>query len=120
MFIGTALFENLMTFSVLANTVVMALDGYENTEKTKAQLDAYNTVFTWIFIVEMAAKLLAIGPNKYVGEPLNLLDGSCVVISIVEIVIFSGQESGSLSALRTARIFRTFRVLRVARLLRFM
>ena len=69
----------------------------------------------------MAIKLLAIGPKKYVGEPMNLLDGFCVVISIVEILIFSGGESGgSLSALRTARIFRTFRVLRVARLLRFM
>ena len=31
MFVRTAFFENLMTISVLANTIVMALDRYENT-----------------------------------------------------------------------------------------
>jgi hypothetical protein len=54
---------------------------------------------------------------------MNLLDGACVIISVIEIVIglASGSEGGgSLSAFRTVRVFRTFRVLRVARLLRFM
>ena len=88
MFIRTSFFENLMTLSVLANTIVMALDRYDNTAQTKARLDTYNTVFTWIFIAEMAIKLLAIGPKKYVSEAMNLLDGFCVVISIIEIALF--------------------------------
>ena len=119
-FVRTALFENLMTFSVLWNTVVMALDRYGNDEETEAKLDFYNLVFTWVFIAEMALKLLAVGPRKYVAEPMNLLDGSCVLISIFELILFSSEGGGALSAVRTARVFRTFRVLRVARLLRFM
>ena len=128
MLVRTALFENFMTFSVLVNTVVMALDRYGNDEETEATLDFYNLIFTWIFIVEMALKLLAIGPKKYCAEPMNLLDGSCVLLSIFELVVVgseggklgSGGSGGSLSAFRTTRVFRTFRVLRVARLLRFM
>ena len=72
----------------------------------------------------MCLKLLAIGPKKYVREPMNLLDGACVLISVVEIVIAAitdgAEGGGSLSAFRTVRVFRTFRVLRVARLLKFM
>ena len=54
---------------------------------------------------------------------MNLLDGGCVTISVVEMLIALAAGSsggGSLSAFRTVRVFRTFRVLRVARLLRFM
>ena len=120
MFVRTALFENLMTLSVLLNTIAMGLDSYGNDEETEAKLDFYNLIFTWIFIAEMGLKLLAMGPTKYVHEPMNLLDGSCVILSIFEIVITSNEGGGSLSAFRTARVFRTFRVLRVTRLLRFM
>ena len=123
MFVKTSLFENFMTFCVLTNTIVMAMDKYGNDAETEAQLTFYNSIFTWIFIVEMGLKLLAIGPKKYVQEPMNLLDGACVLISIVELAIAAAAGSeggGGLSAFRTVRVFRTFRVLRVARLLRFM
>ena len=80
-----------------------------------------NSVFTWIFIVEMGCKLLAIGVSKYCQEKMNLLDGAVVLLSIVELVITAtGQKGGggNLQAFRTVRVFRTFRVLRVTRLLR--
>lgn len=54
-----------------------------------------NTVFTWIFIVEMGCKLLAFGPKKYAGDKMNLLDGAVVILSIIEIVIAeTGQAEG--------------------------
>ena len=80
-----------------------------------------NSVFTWIFIVEMACKLLAFGPKKYCADKMNLLDGAVVLLSIVELMITAtGGDSGggNLQAFRTVRVFRTFRVLRVTRLLR--
>ena len=123
MFVKSSFFENFMTFCVLANTIVMAMDKYGNDADVEATLDFYNNIFTWIFIVEMVLKLLAIGPKKYVKEPMNLLDGACVLISVMELGIGLATDSeggGSLSAFRTVRVFRTFRVLRVARLLRFM
>ena len=78
-----------------------------------------NNAFTWIFICEMGLKLLALGPQKYCRVKMNLLDGSIVILSIVELIVQKNQEKGgSLTALRTVRIFRFFRVLRVTRILR--
>jgi len=140
----SALFDNSMLIAVLLNTVVMAMESYGLTQDDKFYLEAANSVFTWIFIVEMATKLLAIGVGKYCEEGMNLLDGGVVLLSCVELAMSGGGEpcckdrdecftypqrepckedgevaaSGDLSAFRTIRIFRTFRVLRVARLLR--
>ena len=45
-------------------------------------------------IVEMTWKLLAIGPKKYVAEPMNVLDGAVVMLSIIEIAIAAVGGSG--------------------------
>ena len=97
------------------------MDSYDIDEATYDTLTQMNDVFTWIFIVEMALKLLARGPKKYAKEPMNLLDGGVVILSIVELVmglLGGGSGTGSLQAFRTVRVFRTFRVLRVTRILR--
>ena len=120
-FIRLSIFENFLTGCVLINTVVMAMDSYDIDAQTEADLVFMNDIFTWIFIVEMTIKLLARGPKKYANEPMNLLDGGVVTLSIVEVVLTaSGGASGagSLQAFRTVRVFRTFRVLRVTRVLR--
>lgn len=120
-FIRTSLFENLMTLSVLVNTIGMALDSYDIDPQMQKTLEDMNTIFTWIFIVEMCMKLLARGVKKYTADRMNLLDGAVVSLSIVEIVMASlggGAGAGNLQAFRTVRVFRTFRVLRVTRILR--
>ena len=85
-------------------------------------LDSLNAVFTWIFIFEMASKILAIGINKYAGDRMNYLDGGVVSLSIFELVmesVLAGAEGGvNLSAFKTLRMLRTFRVFRIARLLK--
>ena len=121
MFVKTSLFENFMTLSVLLNTIVMAMDSYGIDKELELTLEDINQVFTWIFIVEMSCKLLAVGPKKYVGEKMNILDGAVVILSIIEMAMVAVGGSGgggSLQAFRTIRVFRTFRVLRVTRLLR--
>jgi hypothetical protein len=83
-------------------------------------LDGSNVYLTWIFIVEMFSKLLAIGITKYAADRMNWLDGFVVILSLVEMIasaILSGQGTG-LATFKTVRMFRTFRVFRVARLLR--
>jgi hypothetical protein len=121
MFVRTAIFDQFMTLSVLINTIVMAMDRYGIDEQEEIVLNDMNTWFTWIFIVEMSMKLLAFGPKKYAGDKMNLLDGSVVILSIIEIIIAAQGDADSganLQAFRTVRVFRTFRVLRVTRLLR--
>ena len=46
-----------------------------------------NAFFTWVFIIEMGIKLFAIGPGKYCMESMNIIDGSVVLLSIVELSI---------------------------------
>lgn len=75
-----------------------------------------NKFFTITFAVEMCLRILAIGPAKWLADKMNYMDGTIVILSMIELLFMSG--SGALSALRAVRIFRVFRVLRVARLLR--
>jgi len=117
--VKSAYFDNFMLLSVLFNTVSMASERYGMTQDEKDLLEWANVIFTWIFIIEMTVKLLAIGFKKYCTETMNIIDGSVVLISIVEIVMSAGVSSGSnFQAFRTVRIFRTIRVVRVTRLLR--
>ena len=81
------LFDNFLTFCVLMNTIVMGMDSYDIDEKLASDLEYLNNIFTWIFIVEMCIKLLAIGPRKYSANVMNLLDGGVVMLSIIEMAM---------------------------------
>jgi len=118
-FTKSSFFDNLMTLCVLLNTICLALDRYGQSKQAEENLTFYNSIFTWIFIVEMSLKLLGQGVAKYMADRMNYLDGGVVFLSVFEMTIMSG-GGGAMSAFRTVRIFRTFRVLRVARLLRGM
>lgn len=71
----------------------------------------------------MFSKLLAVGVIKYLGDRMNYLDGSVVLLSIFELImesILAGSAGLGLDAFKTLRMLRTFRVFRIARLLRAM
>ena len=80
------IYENLMTFFVLLNTITLAIDHYGIKEELTDLLELANTYFTWVFIFEMVTKLLGIGIVKYCDEKMNLLDGLVVLLSIFEMV----------------------------------
>ena len=93
---------------------------YNIDEELLKFLDTCNEYFTWIFIFEMFTKLISIGVGKYCSERMNYLDGSVVILSIIEMVaqsILEGEDLG-LDAFKTIRMLRTFRVFRIARLLK--
>jgi hypothetical protein len=105
-----------MTLCVIGNTVVLSLDFYGASDLIQQSCALANTYFTMIFASEMLLRIVAFGARKYLADKMNYMDGTIVILSLVEIAFMSG--SGALSALRSVRIFRVFRVLRVARLLR--
>lgn len=57
-------------------------------------LKEFNIVFTWLFIYEMGSKLIAIGIGKYVADKMNYIDGTVVILSIVEIIIEAALSGG--------------------------
>jgi Ion transport protein len=115
-FMNSQVVEHSMTCFVLGNTVVMSLDYYGAPQNIQDFTAAANTFFTLVFTIEMGLRIIAIGPAKWLADKMNYMDGTIVLLSLVELIFMSG--SGALSALRAVRIFRVFRVLRVARLLR--
>jgi len=46
-----------------------------------------NTVFTSIFVIEMFIKNVAFGPLGYIRDPVNVFDGTIVIISMLDISI---------------------------------
>ena len=72
-----------MTFCVVANTIVLALDHYGISESMLEILTLLNDIFTYIFIAEMGLKLIGIGVIDYCRDSMNYLDGLVVILSIV-------------------------------------
>ena len=117
--VKSSLFDNLLTFAVLCNTITLSLTSANMTTEMEQALENSNGVFTWIFIYEMFIKWIAVGIGKYFADAMNILDGFVVWLSIFELVFEQVSDgSANLSAFRTIRMLRTFRVFRVARLLR--
>ena len=73
-----------MTFAILLNTFLLALDQYPAQYQ---ELEILNDILSYLFIFEMCAKLLGLGFEDYVSDKFNIFDGSVVMVSLVEIII---------------------------------
>ena len=83
-FVKGAFFDNFMTFAVLLNTITLSMDKYGIEPEISDFLYVSNKWFTYIFLFEFTTKLMAIGVAKYCADSMNLLDGSVVMLSMVE------------------------------------
>ncbi len=111
--------NGFLTLCVLANTVVLALNRYGMSTSESNTLDNINTMFTGIFIAEMALKLMGVGIVGYLSDAMNYVDGIVVIFSVIELIFLnSSGSSGVFRAFQAFRIVRTFRVVRMVRLLR--
>jgi len=113
LFVTRPLYDNLMLICVIFNTVILAMNGFVNTDQ--APYSTMNTFFTYIFTVDLVLKVFAYG-IYFFNDIMNLFDTFVVCTSLVELSFGSG--SSNLSALRAVRILRAFRVLRITRLVR--
>ena len=73
-------FGNLSTGLVLLNLAVMCMPYAGMSEEYAARLEDYASVITYLFILEMALKLLGLGLRGYVADRWNLFDGTIVLI----------------------------------------
>ena len=104
----SATISHVATALVILNMVLMCLP-YEGMDATEeARLEAGSTLITWIFVAEMQLKLLGLGCSGYWSDGWNMLDGSIVTMSMVEMAM-SALASGTgvkLSFLRMLRMLR--------------
>jgi hypothetical protein len=63
-FVNGKFFENILTLAVIANTIIMALDGlFDEASETTAKLQDFNYSFTILFTIEMGLKVIALTPR---------------------------------------------------------
>ena len=118
-FVMSEITGGVMTLCVVINTIVLAMNRYGQSQDEINILQVFNTVFTSLFIIEMALKLFSLGIVNYLSDAMNYVDGIVVILSIVELVFLGSSESGSVfHAFQAFRILRTLRVVRMVRLLR--
>ena len=109
--------SNLSTILVILNMLLMCMP-YEGMPRDfAAALEQGATFITWMFIGEMAIKLMGLGCSGYWSDGWNVLDGSIVIMSIVEMV-FTALTAGSGVKLSFLRVLRILRVMRILRLMR--
>jgi hypothetical protein len=69
------------------NTLSLAVDTFDQSEKKEKFLEVCNLVFTWLFAAEMVFKIIGLGPSLYTKDVYNVFDSVVVILSIVDFVI---------------------------------
>ena len=88
--VQSPLFDGLIIFIILLNTIVLATDKYPEWDKSELELfHLTNTVFTIIFTAELVFKLIGLGVRDYVADKFNIFDCIIVIISLVDMIMVS-------------------------------
>ena len=102
---------------VLLNLVLMTMEYHGMSDAYAARLELATDAITWMFILEFVAKILGLGCRDYWSDGWNRLDGSLVMLSVIEILLtflMAGSDV-DLSLLRVLRLLRVMRMLRLMR-----
>lgn len=107
------LVRSFILVCILLNTASLAADHYMISDSFANVLRSANQVFTIIFIVEAALKILGDGFLRYLSDGFNRFDFVIVCVSILELTVLSG--TAGLGAFRVIRVFRVVRIVRYLR-----
>jgi hypothetical protein len=111
----TSPFNYFIQGIILANAVAMGLDAHHGVSvKRETSLALANVVFTLVFALEMAIKLIVVGFPYYFNDLANQFDAFIAVSSVIEVILVSNKSSSSI--LRVTKILRLARVARLAKL----
>ncbi|CAF5152636.1 unnamed protein product, partial [Rotaria magnacalcarata] len=102
-------FNHIIFSAIIINTLSMTIEYHGQPESLTNALEYSNYVFLILFAIEMLCKIIAGGIFKYISNPLNIFDGSIVIISFIELY---GQGNSGLSVLRTFRLLRVIKIVR--------
>ena len=109
-------FNSFIYAFIVANTITLAMYRYDLSEDEKFVLFVLNSIFVWVFTLEMLVKLVGLGVKNYVRDKFNIFDGIIVVISLIDfslnMTLSEGGTEGIMSALRAMRLLRVFKLAR--------
>jgi hypothetical protein len=118
--VETKQFDQVILVCIVIASLTMALDAPLADPRRWLPITLYvlNIIFTVIFAIEMILKMVAYGcifsmssqPPAYWQQPWNILDGTVVIISVIDLVMSGSSTLSSLKVLRMARALRPLRV----------
>ncbi|CAH2037210.1 unnamed protein product, partial [Iphiclides podalirius] len=114
-------FDNIVLLFIALNCITLAMErpNIPPDSKERAFLSSANYVFTGVFAMEMLIKVVAsgmfYGAEAYFTSGWNIMDGSLVIISIIDLLMSLVSESSPriFGILRVFRLLRSLRPLRV-------
>ena len=104
-------FRSFIVTIILGNTLTTSVDNPYLSATRRAQLELINMLFGWLFLLEAAIKLFALGRRQYARSYLNLLDGALVLIFLANFtlgLVGVNTLSHAQSAMRSFRALRIF------------
>ena len=84
---NSKIFQSLINISIILNTVVLAMDKYDNSALAFEILDNINLSFYVVFLFEMICKLIAFGVKLYIQDRFNIFDAIIVIISTIDVLM---------------------------------
>lgn len=93
----------------MVNTLVMAIDHYEMSERLINILYYVNLILTIIFVVEMVIKIIGLGIRDYLRDGFNIFDSIIIIIGLLE---YFGIGNKAATVLRSFRLLRIFKIVR--------
>lgn len=117
--VSNPVFNFFIFLLIIANTIVLSIDGYPQSEQKTRALAIANDFFTIAFLVEMILKLIGLGFKNYVKDSFNLFDGIVVVLSLIDFSLTLSLDAETMgSASEAFAAFRACRLLRVIKIAR--
>jgi voltage-dependent calcium channel L type alpha-1D len=105
-------FDSFIMVCIILNSFALAMKWYGETEAQTISIDAINLLFTAIFTLEAAIKLIAF-KREYFIDSWNRFDFFIVSVSIIELIVTQFVSFNLLVIITLFRIFRIGRVLRL-------
>lgn len=120
-FVNQKWFDNVILLFIALNCITLAMErpNIPPWSKERVFLATANYVFTVVFAIEMLLKVIAAGMfyghDAYFTSGWNIMDGSLVIISIIDLLMGLISESSPriFGILRVFRLLRSLRPLRV-------
>ena len=108
-------FTLFIVFLILANSITLATEHYEQEPWLTDFQNIANLVFTFLFALEMVLNMIGLGIKDYFKDGFNIFDAIIVVASLVDLgVTLTTEENsgGFITVLRGFRLLRIFKLVK--------
>ncbi|XP_064346926.1 voltage-dependent N-type calcium channel subunit alpha-1B isoform X7 [Camelus dromedarius] len=114
-FVVSPPFEYFIMAMIALNTVVLMMKFYDAPYEYELMLKCLNVVFTSMFSMECALKIVAFGVLNYFRDAWNIFDFVTVLGSITDILVTEIAETNNFINLSFLRLFRAARLIKLLR-----